>query len=155
MTAAITGLTVTAYNLSKAICSTISAIKSAPKHVGDVKRDLTSFYNVLATLQQILDDNQTAAKDVQLGASDNLQTVLEDCIALFKRVQILVNSFTELDGNENGTRWKSIRWNFKEAEVTGMRRDMADRKLTLNTELLVAILLVLGERPFFMHTVLT
>ena len=140
MTAAITGLTVTAYNLAKAICSTVSAIKSAPNHISDMKKELTSFYNVLATLQQILDDNQTAAKDVQLGASDNLQTVLEDCITLFKRVQTLVNAFTELDGNENGTKWKGIRWNFREADVNGMKRDLADRKLTLNTELLVAIL---------------
>ena len=109
-------------------------------HISDMRKELRSFYNVLATLQQILDDNQTAAKDVQLRASDNLQTALEDCIALFKRVQALVNAFAELDGNENGTKWKSIRWNFKEADVNSMKRDLADRKLTLNTELLVAIL---------------
>ena len=134
------------YTSCQTLSNTIDGIKSAPKYVGVIGKDLQDFYRILGTLQALLDDGESTAGIVQSATSENLSRVLENSISIFADINKIVSDFSSHGSSTEVKLWRRIRWTFKDKEVGELRRNLTAHKITLNLAISVANLSVFLER---------
>ena len=128
-----------AYKSCKALNDTIIRIDDAPKHVFAIANDLEDFYQVLGTLQTILEEGDFRARMIEPVILDQLSQVLQRCLEIFKVMTLIIAEYDHRNRSIIGLHvWKRIKWDFKEKEVEEARKELSQCKLTLNMALSVA-----------------
>lgn len=72
---------------------------------------------------------------LEVAETVNISKVLENCLLIFTRINLLVNSYNAR-GRRGGIgdmgNWRKIKYSFKIAETDALRSEMATHKMTLN-----------------------
>lgn len=142
LASALASLVATAYSSCQKVDTTFEGARNAPKHIKALSSDLEDFYLVLGTLQALLDDEESSPGVIRQATSLDLCKVLENCIAIFKNIRIVISEYQiHHKRSEPGT-WQRLKWTFRESEISGFRRDLTGCKATLNMAISMANLLV-------------
>lgn len=130
--AGVGSLLVSGYTLSKALYEAVESTDSAPKHLVLIGRDMRIFYSLLSTLHGYLQDVDTAGGVLHPIAYRDLREALPLCISVFQDLGELVAEFLQNDGNGTVSKWRLIRYNWKEKEIARLREHVMAHKVTLN-----------------------
>lgn len=131
----VTRLVTKAFIASKDVYSAVAAISNAPTHIKAIAGDLEDFYSILGCLKGYLEDGEMSAGVLHASEKVNIASVIENCMQLFTRINLLINSY-----NSRGLRggvgdmgnWRKIKYSFKLAETEALRSQLAAHKMTLN-----------------------
>jgi hypothetical protein len=69
---------------------------------------------------------------LQAAARTNIDNVLENSIAIFLRINSVLNQFKACGNVVDVTTWRKIKYSFKVVEVEALRSELGAHKLTLN-----------------------
>ena len=138
LSSAILSLVTTAYSSCQKLYSTFDGVRNAPKHIAVISNDLEGFYLVLGTIQALLDDEESSAGIVQYAQSKNLCKVLEDCIVVFKDIEIIISEYQAHSKDPAMRTWQRLKWTFKESEIKNLRSNLSGCKATLNVAISTA-----------------
>ena len=130
--ATISALVIRAFTLSKDVYIRANEITNAPQHIRAITSDLEDFYSLLGTLTMYLDEESDLSVGlVHSAGRTNLEKVLDNCITVFDRTNILVGSYKAIGGTSIST-WRKMKYSFKLTETEALRSELAAHKLSLN-----------------------
>src|SRR5450756_1024420 len=86
-------LVTNAFTASRDLHSAVEAISNAPEHIKAIAGDLEDFYSVLGCLKGYLEDVEMSAGVLQAAEKVNIASVIENCLQIFTRTNLLVNSY--------------------------------------------------------------
>jgi hypothetical protein len=144
--AGIGSLLTSAYTLSKALYQAFDCIIQAPMHIKLVSQDMKSFYSILSTLHEYLEEEDTATGVVHPATCRDIQEALPQCIHIFQKLGELLAEFLRNDATESVSRWRTVRYLWKKDEISQLREHLMAHKTTLNLAICSANLYVLTFR---------
>jgi hypothetical protein len=124
-----------AVTASKEVYSAVEAISNAPNHIKAISSDLEDFYSILGSLKGYLEDVDMSTGVLQAAEKVNIASVIENCLHIFTRISLLVNSYNSR-GHRGGIgdmgNWRKVKYSFRIAETEALRSQLAAHKMTLN-----------------------
>lgn len=130
--AGVASLLTSTYTLSKALYQAVDVILQAPTHLKLVSQDLKAFYSILSTLHGYLQEEDTAAGVVHPATCRDLRETLTQCLQIFQQLGELIAEFLRNDATEEVSKWKTVRYLWKQDEVSRIREHLMAHKVTIN-----------------------
>jgi hypothetical protein len=131
----VTKLVTKEFTASREVYSAVEAISNAPEHIKAIAGDLEDVYSILGCLKGYLEDVEMSVGVLQAAGKVNIASVIENCLQIFMRINLLVNSYNSR-GHRGGIgdmgNWRKIKYSFKIAEIKALRSQLAAHKMTLN-----------------------
>ena len=135
-------LVTSAFTSCQTVYKLLKDFIDAPSHIRSLTKDLEDFFQILGTLQALLEDEETAPGVVRPTVTNNLQSVLDNCILVFNDLSVIVQEFKERWHTERTKDWIHLKWSFKHKSIEELSNTLAAHKITLNLAISVASLLV-------------
>ena len=88
----------------------VQGVRTAPAHIQRLATEMQGLYNLLATIQRLLEKNHTQNDQIITDMLENLETILHDCIEVFKDVKKIMNPFLDSHGEASAGRWRGFLW---------------------------------------------
>lgn len=130
--AGVGSLLTSSYTLSKALYQAVDCILQAPTHLKLVSQDLKTFYLILSTLYEYLQEEDTATGVVHPATCQDLKEALKQCVQIFQRLGELIAEFLRNDATETVSKWQTVRYLWKQDEFSQLREHLMAQKTTLN-----------------------
>lgn len=125
-----------ALHAARRVYDLISSIKGAPEAVKRLGSDVHALYEVLETLQNVL-QNVEPSKENQQRVLRKLVDPLENCIDTLRDVEIKImphvkQSTTGHHKRNMSSTWRDFMWTFKGKDVLALRSTLISHKQTLD-----------------------
>jgi hypothetical protein len=140
--AGIGSLLTSTYTLSKTLYQSIDGIRQAPRHLMLIPYDLKTFYSILGTLHEYLQEDDTTAGVLHPTIRQDLDGVLTQCVSLFQDIGAFIAEFLRNDATSTMSNWRAMRYSWKENEMVQLKEHLMAHKLTLSLALCSANLYV-------------
>ena len=135
ISAATTALSVigTAIKVGRETYILVQGARTAPAHIQRLATEMQGLYNLLATIQRLLEKNYTQNDQIIMDMLENLETILHDCIEVFKDVKKIMNPFLDSHGEASAGRWRGFLWaTFKKDDVMALQQTLGSYRAMLN-----------------------
>lgn len=139
---AVSAVVVNGIKLCLSVYGTIDGMKQAPKHLKAVSSDLKAFYGILGTIQIYLDDQELTQGLLHTQPSDNLQTILANCVCVLQDFEKIVSGYIKAGQESSFTKWEKVCWTWKLADVENLRKHLSDHKASLSVAIGMANLIM-------------
>lgn len=120
----------------------IDSIKGAPTAVNRLSQDLTALYTILGVLHSYFDgldlQKQSGQSKQVAQVAQLVDLPLKNCINAYADITLLIRPFIKPSGDARTSKWKGIKWNFKEKEVVALQTVLISYKVTLEIAVGVA-----------------
>jgi hypothetical protein len=123
------------------VYGTIDGMTQAPKHLKAVSSDIKGFYSILGRIQAYLDDKELKQGLLHTQSCDNLQIILENSLSVLLDFEKIVSGYIKAGQESSLTRWQTVSWTWKLADVENLRRHLSDHKASLSVAIGMANLM--------------
>ena len=111
----------------------IRDVRNCPKEVQRLAVELQDLCELLATIQRLLTQSKDSHDPVISDMLRNLQTVLNNCIAVFVDIRRLIGPFLTIDGETTRGKLKGLLWAaFREDDALMLQQTLGSYKAMLN-----------------------
>lgn len=121
----------TGINVCHTTTHLIGQIRDAPAHISAVASDLEAFNAVLSTIQTYIGDEDIRSGILHSSTSDDIRDVLKNIVSIFQCFHGLISDFISADGPDSAGTWQSLRWTWKEKEISQLHDQLSAYKMTL------------------------
>jgi hypothetical protein len=119
--------------VAKDLYTFVDHLASAPDHISSLSCELKGLYSVLRTMHRLLQDGDSAKGVLHSkNTQRDLEIVLGNCMRTMRELSIIMKSFLNKEGDVKKTLWKRFLFNFKSSEITTLRTNLLEQKITLN-----------------------
>jgi hypothetical protein len=120
----------------------IDGIQGAPRAVANLSRDLNALYIVLQVLHDHLTNLAKTQSRDHVDFIALLQGPLTNCVAVCDDVASTLRPFIKANGAVKTTRWRGLKWIYREKEIVVLRDVLASYKSSLELAIALANLYV-------------
>jgi len=128
----------TAYKTCQTLHNAVDCFRGAHHQILTLSSELEGFYLVLGTLQAVLQDEVSSAAAVEQVMSDGLSRTLKGSMEIFKEITAVIGTFKAPEPKAPPGAWRKAKWTFKEKTIADLRKELLERKMTLNIAICVA-----------------
>jgi hypothetical protein len=133
--AGVGSLLTSTYTLLKTLYQSIDSIRQAPKHLILVSHDLKAFYSILGTLHVYMQEEDTIAGVLHPTVRQDLDGVSTQCVSMFQDIGEFIAEFLRNDATSTVSKWRAMRYSWKENEIAQLKEHLMAHKLTLSLAL--------------------
>ncbi|KAE8454150.1 hypothetical protein EG329_005075 [Mollisiaceae sp. DMI_Dod_QoI] len=121
------------------------AISGAPQAIAKLDNELKAISQLLRQVYSFVHQIHAADSSAQDSFIPHLQTALANCSNVASEVETLLRPYVKSTRDPKRSTWRRIAWTFKEQKTTGLEKDMATCKQTLNMAISFADLAVSSQ----------
>lgn len=110
----------------------IDSITGAPRAVSNISTQLAALQVPLANLNNLLVQNHLANSVLKNDLFPQLDRPLTSCQETFENIENAIKPYVKRSSDGRLTKWRALKWGFKEKDIEGLGRELSQRKETLD-----------------------